>query len=87
MPLSWETPNPGLGPTLGYDADGTWVARVRKVRNAWLGWYDADGLDRPPRAPFGQPDDLAPVGSWSSAGEALEAVVRYHDRQSPGRST
>ena len=47
MPLSWETPHPGLGPTLGYDADGVLVARVRRVRNAWHGWYDTAGLDRP----------------------------------------
>jgi hypothetical protein len=90
MPLTWETPNPGLGPTLGYDAEGVWIARVRKVRNAWHGWYDPAGLERPPRALSGPADDEAGylVGTWASAGEALAAVDRYHDRhvtRLPGR--
>jgi hypothetical protein len=85
VPLSWETPSPGLGPTLGCDADGVLVARVRKVGNAWHGWYDAGGLGRPPRAPFGPDEAGFPLGTWASPGEALAAVGCCHDRNDPRR--
>ena len=83
MALAWETPNPGLGPSLGYDAEGTWVARIRKVRNVWHGWYDPAGLERPPRAPFGQNDPGTLIGTWNTAEETMQALDQHHDRH-PG---
>ena len=80
VPLRWETPNPGLGPTLGHDAAGLWVARVVRRGNGREAWYDANGLGRPPTAPFGPEPAGTWLGFWASPGEARARTDRHHDR-------
>lgn len=87
MPLRWRTPNPGLGPTLGYDAGGLWVAKVVRRGNGWDAWYDPNGLQQPPRSPFGQDPAGKRLGHWASAGEAKAKVDRHRDRLTRTRPT
>jgi hypothetical protein len=65
---------------LGYDAAGLWVARVVRVGNGYEAWHDANGLERPATAPFGQDPAGTRLGFWTSAGEAMTRTDRHHDR-------